>query len=198
MAIEIEKKFRLTRVQREQLLNRLRQIKARKLGEEFEENTLYSGGVLNRGNRVLRLRRIRDSATLTYKERLPSSASIKHQREDETPVVDPEAMADILGALGFTPALVYEKRRATWRVGRAEVAVDELPFGFFAEIEGDENAIREVENLLQLTGAKAEMATYPLLTRELGKDCKGIIEARFKKKRQKSRTLKSRKRGHPG
>jgi adenylate cyclase, class 2 len=187
MGIEIEKKYRLTKEQRERLQRRLRRIKATKVAEEFEENILFGGGVLDEGNSVLRLRKMSDSSILTYKERLPSSSSIKHQREDETAVADREAMENILDALGFTTVLVYEKRRATWRVGKTEVAVDELPFGFFAEIEGEENAIRDVEKLLNLSGVKAEGATYPSLAHKFGKDRAGVIEARFRKRKRVGR-----------
>lgn len=180
MSIEIEKKYRLTLERREQLLQRLQQISATAVGEEFEENTLYAGGNLDPRRRILRLRRIGDAAILTYKERFNSTSAIKHQREDETRVDNAEALAAILDALGFRPALVYEKRRATWRVADAEVVVDELPFGLFLEIEGEEGAITHAESLLELADVEAEMATYPELTQRLGEKQGSVIEARFK------------------
>ena len=85
---------------------------------------------------MLRLRRVEGKATLTYKKALPTVSSIKQRREEETVVADPEAMEAILVALGFTPALVYEKRRQTWRLGKTEIVIDVLPFGLFMEIEG--------------------------------------------------------------
>jgi len=88
--IEIEKKYRLSKPQREAILRRLPEIGARPRGEEFEENTLYDGESLDSARAVLRLRRAGKTATLTYKERFPTSSSIKHQREDETRVADPE------------------------------------------------------------------------------------------------------------
>ena len=118
--IEVEKKFRLTKRQRDAVLKRLPEIGATKEGEDFEENTLYSGGTLESGSSVLRLRRVEGKATLTYKKSLPGASSIKQRREEETVVADPEAMEAILVALGFTPALVYEKRRQTWRLGKAD------------------------------------------------------------------------------
>ena len=138
MPIEIEKKYRLTKKQREVVLRRLPEIGATSQGEAFEENILYGGDALDVGRCVLRLRRIGDSAILTYKERFPSSSPIKQQREDETRVSDPDAMKAILDALGFAPILVYEKRRITWRLGEAEIVVDKLPFGLFMEIEAHE------------------------------------------------------------
>ncbi|HET6851316.1 MAG TPA: class IV adenylate cyclase [Pyrinomonadaceae bacterium] len=177
--IEVEKKFRLTKRQRDAVLKRLPEMGASLEGEEFEENTLYDGDVLQRDICVLRLRRVGKNATLTYKKRIPSSSAIKQQREEETAVADPEAMEAILEALGFTPALVYEKRRQTWRLGNTEIVIDVLPFGLFMEIEGRVNEIKAVERKLGLKGLKAEHATYPQLTRKHGKLYDGLIEARF-------------------
>jgi adenylate cyclase class 2 len=125
------------------------------------------------------LRRIGRNATLTYKRRIPSASAIKQQREEETDVADPEAMEAILEALGFTAALVYEKRRQTWRLGKTEIVIDVLPFGLFMEIEGRVNEIKAVERKLGLKGLKAEHATYPQLTEKHGKTYDGLIEARF-------------------
>jgi adenylate cyclase class 2 len=179
MTIEIEKKYRLTTKQREEVLRRLREIGAKRKGKEFEVNILYAGGTLDQDRSVLRLRRVGKRATLTYKERFPTRSAVKHQREDETPIDDPDAMESILDALGFTPALVYEKHRETWTLGETEIVIDELPFGLFMEIEGTEKNILAVENKLLIKGLKTEMATYPRLTRKHGKNHGGVIESRF-------------------
>lgn len=179
MGLEIEKKYRLTKDECERVTERLRALGAEFRGEEFEENTLYSGGVINHKNAVLRLRRVGGRAVLTYKERFPSASAIKHQREDETIVADAEAMAAILDALGYQPALVYEKRRATWLLGDTEVVIDELSFGFYMEIEGAEQAIIAAEKSLELGEIEAEMQTYPQLTLQHGRKNGELIEARF-------------------
>lgn len=179
MGIEIEKKYRLTREQHEQLTLRLRASGAVYVGEEFEENTLYAGGNLDLSRQVLRLRRIDGKAILTYKERSASQSTIKRYREDETLVEDAQALADILDALGFKTSLVYEKRRATWQLKNAEIVVDELPFGLFVEIEGEEDSIMEVEQSLGLAEAEEEMATYPELAQKHGTKLCDIIESRF-------------------
>ena len=177
--IEVEKKFRLTTRQRDAVLKRLPEIGAELEGEEFEENTLFGGKLLEIASSVLRLRRVGSKATLTYKKALPTVSSIKQRREEETVVADPEAMEAILVALGFTPALVYEKRRQTWRLGKTEIVIDVLPFGLFMEIEGRVSDIKAVERKLGLKGLKAESATYPQLTQKHGKVYDGLIEARF-------------------
>ena len=179
MPIEIEKKYRLTKPQRKAVIERLAKIGIALHDEEFEENTLYRGGVLDVRNCVLRLRRVGGRALLTYKERFPTTSSIKHQQEDETEVADAEALAAILHALGFEPALVYEKRRAAWRVGDAEVVIDELSFGLFMEIEGSEKEIARVEALLAIDELQAEIETYPSLTLKHGKRNGNVVEAKF-------------------
>jgi adenylate cyclase class 2 len=186
MATEIEKKYRLTLAEREDLSHRLRQVGATLQGKDFEENTLYAGAGLDPRRQVLRLRRVGDEAIFTYKERDESDkerdesrSAIKHHREDETRVENPSALVAILEALGYQASLVYEKRRATWHVGQTEVVLDELPFGLFVEIEGEEKDIEEVERLLNLSSAEAEMSTYPELAERHGERRNGMIEARF-------------------
>ncbi len=181
MSIEIEKKYRLTNKQREEVVSRLPRIGATRVGVEFEENTLYAGEALDVERSVLRLRRVGKRGTLTYKEKFPTRSDIKRQQEDETRVDDPEAMASILDAMGFTPAMVYEKRRETWKFGNTEIVIDELPFGLFMEIEGEESGIREVEGKLAIKRLRAEKESYPKLTLTHGTKRGGVIEARFDK-----------------
>jgi len=179
MPVEIEKKYRLTKKQREAIGRRLRRLGASPGEVEFEENTLYRGGRLDLGGCALRLRRVNGRALLTFKERFPSTSSIKHQREEETEVTNANALAAILRSLEFRPALVYEKRRVRWDIGKAEIALDELPFGLFMEIEGSEKEIARVEKLLEAEALPAVMETYPALTAQLGIKRGGVIEARF-------------------
>ncbi|HEV7798709.1 MAG TPA: class IV adenylate cyclase [Pyrinomonadaceae bacterium] len=183
MPIEIEKKYRLTKKRREEVLRRLPVLGAKRKGAEFEVNTLYAGETLDVGRSVLRLRRIGKRGILTYKERFPTRSAIKHQREDETRVDDPGAMELILEALGFTAALVYEKRRETWKLGKTEIVIDELPFGLFMEIEGTEQDIRDVESKLAIKRLRSEVSTYPQLTLKHGTDRGGLIESRFPEER---------------
>ena len=176
--IEIEKKYRLTKQQRADVLRRLPKIGANYQGKEIEENTIYQGEGLN-GSSVLRLRRVGNKAILTYKQRFPSTSSIKHQRENETRVADAESMDEILEGLGYTPALVYEKRRETWRLRKTEIVLDELPFGLYMEIEGSEEEIRKIEKDLGMKGLRAEKATYPQLAFKHGRRQGNLIESRF-------------------
>jgi adenylate cyclase class 2 len=179
MAIEIEKKYRLNEAQRERVLESLREVGAEFQGEDFEENILYRGGILDETNAVLRVRKIGEKAVLTYKQRIRNQSDIKHQTEHETPVDNAFELENIIESLGFYRKLIYEKRRKTWRFRQVEIVLDELPFGLFMEIEGSITAIMEAEMLLDIEDFEAEHKTYPRLTAEFGTRRGEIIEARF-------------------
>ena len=179
MPIEIEKKYRLTKQQRRALERRMRGMSLVPAELEHEENTIYRGGLLDQPGCALRLRRVNGTAKLTFKQRRPSKSAIKYQQEEEVAVADAEAMAAILSALNFRPGLIYEKRRTRWKVGKAKVVIDELPFGLFMEIEAPVKEIKRVERLLGAENIPAVMETYPSLTREFGVERRGVIEARF-------------------
>jgi adenylate cyclase class 2 len=180
MPIEVEKKYRLTAGQFGPLRRRLEEAGAEGQGPpEFEENTIYTGPNLDPARRVLRLRRVGGRAVFTFKERDASGSAVKRQREEETEVSDAAALAAILEALGYRPVLVYEKRRMTFRLAGAEVVLDELPFGLYAEIEGEEEAILAAERLVGLDGAEAEHDSYPKLTLRHGRKKGEVVEARF-------------------
>jgi adenylate cyclase, class 2 len=179
MGTEIEKKFRLTSEQRDSVLEKLKSSNAEFLHDEFEENVLYNNGTLHTQGSILRLRTTDRRSTLTFKSRLDNVGSAKCRLEEETIVSDPRAMDAILKALGFKPTLVYEKRRSTWKLADCEVVMDELPFGLFMEIEGDEPSIAETERMLETGILEEEHRSYPQLTFESGDKREGRIEARF-------------------
>ena len=197
LPIEIEKKYRLTLKDRRAIEKHLRALGAKPKPLEREENTIYHGGHLGFGLRALRLRRVNGEAILTFKERIPTRSPIKHQKENETRVKDADATDAILRGIGFTPGLVYEKRRTRWDVGKAKVVIDELPYGLFMEIEASVKEIKRVEKLIVAEKLPAVTETYPEMTAKLGKkNRKGIIEARFSSDVRSQRSdIRSRKSG---
>jgi len=179
MPVEIEKKYRLTPDQKKKIIARLRELGIKKLKKEFEENTLYTGPNLDVRTAVVRVRKIGNRTILTYKKRFVSSNAIKRQLEEETEVSNSQAIQAILKHLGLSPSVVYEKRRETWRIGSAELVLDELPFGEFMEIEGSAAEIRKLEKDLQMDEVRSENQTYPQLARKHGIAHGSVIEARF-------------------
>jgi adenylate cyclase class 2 len=183
MAVEIEKKYILDKKKLVELTAKLGELGAVFAYETFEENYLHRGGLLDLRPAVLRLRKTEQRNTLTYKEKLGNESAFKQQTEFETEVSDVEAMENIIDRLGYKLALVYEKHRKSWHLGNVEIVLDELPFGYYMEIEGSKEDILEAEKRLGAEDLAPEARGYPRLTLKFGKESKnGVIESRFAKK----------------
>lgn len=181
MPIEIEKKYRIDKKILVDLTARLRELGAKFSYETFEENYLHRGGILDQKSAVLRLRKTDLRTTLTYKEKVPTDCDFKHQIEFETDVSDVEATESIIEKLGYRLAIVYEKHRKSWHLDNVEVVLDELPFGYYMEIEGAIEDILEAEKTLAIEHLVNETRGYPRLTTKYGKLIDGVHEARFAK-----------------
>lgn len=179
MAIETEKKYRLTERQRERILETLKEFNAIYVGENFEENNLYGSEVLQEKGAILRVRKIGDKTILTYKQRIQHQFAVKQRIEHETAVEKGDELEKIIENSGFQKVLVYEKRRRIWQFRKTEVAIDELPFGLFMEIEGSIADIAEAETFLEAEDFVVEHETYPRLTQKLGRQNGSFVEARF-------------------
>lgn len=179
MPIETEKKYRLSREQANEFAGRLATAGGEFLYERFEENLLYRGGILDERSAVLRIRKTAGAAFLAYKENAGFDDGVKKRIEFETEIGDAAAVQQIVGRLGLRLSIVYEKRRKAWHFVGCEVVLDELPFGYFMEIEGSEADILAAERALGIEDVPVESGTYPSLTMNHGKDVGGVIEARF-------------------
>jgi adenylate cyclase, class 2 len=94
---------------------------------------------LSRSFQTLRLRR--DSQIrLTYKGPGGEEGGARLRREVEFTVSDFEKARTLFELLGYQVFVTYEKHRTTYRLGRVEVTLDEMPFGSFTEIEGPDGA----------------------------------------------------------
>ena len=192
MAREIEAKFRLEHVAA--LRERLAGLGGQRVSAVHETNVLLDTPARQLQGRGCGLRiRVaqvgnepgRRRVTLTYKgPRDPDlrDRGIKTREEIETDVADDACLIALFAQLGFAPALRYEKRRETWRLGGAEVVLDELPqLGWFAEIEApDAGAIESACVQLGLDRAAAVTETYVELAARFGTpDSTGVCSLRF-------------------
>ncbi len=182
MAIETEKKYRLGQKRLDEIIQKLVELGATFIKEVFEVNYQHRGGEMDERGATLRLRKIGDYTTLTYKEKVRSdNGGAKSKIEFETNVSDVEATEAIIERLGYRLTAVYEKRRKYWRLGDVEVVIDELPFGLYMEIEGTEDAIDWAAGKLGLKDIEHEPRGYPRLTIKYGKINNEVAEAKFER-----------------
>jgi adenylate cyclase class 2 len=180
MAIETEKKYKLDKRRLVELAAKLAELGAEFTSESFEENYLHRGELLDERGAMLRLRKTGEVTLLTYKEKLRNDDDYKHNIEFETHVADVDATESIIEKLGYKLSVVYEKHRKTWQMGNVEVVLDELPFGYYMEIEGTVEDIENAEKLLEAQDLEPEPRGYPRLTARYGKEKKGVFVSRFK------------------
>jgi adenylate cyclase class 2 len=135
---EVELKLR---VPHERVRDRLSTLGAERVETVTQVDTYYDAPHRDFAvtDEALRLRRERgsDASTtrITYKGPLVETAS-KTRREVETSVGDEDRMADILDALGFSPAAVVEKERERYDLDGYTLTLDTVAdLGEFVEIE---------------------------------------------------------------
>jgi adenylate cyclase, class 2 len=168
--LETEVKFLLNNLPtlRERLLAAGAQLHKARV---FERNVRFdtADSTLLSQNSLLRLRQ--DTAIrLTLKtppETAEQSQQVKVMQELEVSVSDFDTMSQILTRLGYAPVQVYEKYRETFTLDGIEIVLDELPYGDFIELEGDEAAIRQLADRLGLDWDKRILTNYLALMAQL-------------------------------
>lgn len=116
---------------------------------EFNIRFDNTAGELQTAGRVLRLRRD-TRCRLTFKDRSQHTGGVVRRREIEVEVGSFESAKSLVEALGFQVVFAYEKYRTTYELLNTEVVLDELPFGHFLEIEGEEKNLRQASTALRL------------------------------------------------
>jgi adenylate cyclase class 2 len=113
---------------------------------------------------VLRLRVAQsegaERSILTVKAPGDIDDAFKSRHEVEMDVSDGQAMLSALGLLGFEPYWRYEKRREVFMLDDVEADLDELPYGWFLELEGSERGIRALAGRLGLDIARGLTMSY--------------------------------------
>ncbi len=155
MDTEIEAKLKVGSL--DEVKNKLTGVGAEFLAEQLHKDYYFDDAdrTLTKTDRCLRLRRLavgkKEKVLLTYKG-AKEKDNFKKRKEVEIEVSDFESICELLSGLGYEKALVFEKRRRVWRLGKCEVTLDELPLlGSFVEIEGsDDREITDVQTKLAL------------------------------------------------
>jgi adenylate cyclase, class 2 len=118
------------------------------------------------------LLRLRQDTAVRLTLKIPPSADeqsrqVKVMQELEVSVSDFDTMSQILERLGYGPVQVYEKYRETFTLDGVEIVLDQLPYGDFIELEGDEATIRRLADRLGLVWDKRILTNYLALMTQL-------------------------------
>lgn len=105
--------------------------------------------------------RVRDEGnktTLTWKQGMNSAGAIDRIHELEVDVSNFDDTVKILELAGWAPKTYQESKRETWKLGEAEIVIDEWPWlEPMIEIEAaDEATVQSVAKQLALDWSKAE------------------------------------------
>jgi len=130
---------------------------------------------LAREHKVLRLRQD-NSILLTYKGPATIKDNVSVRPEVELEVNDFSAATLLLESLGFCMSLKYEKWRTIYQLGDLEIALDEMPYGNFTELEGDDTAlIHKTASLLALDWSTGITDSYLLMFERMKSSKKLVI-----------------------
>lgn len=120
-------------------------------------------GDLSREYKVLRLRKAH-KITITYKGVALLLDGVSQRKEIETEVGDLETAKALLEHLGYQVVSRYEKFRTEYLLDGLIITLDELPYGDFAEIEGQDAAeIRQLAIKLGLDPTASVPVNYLML-----------------------------------
>ena len=109
---------------------------------------------------VLRLRQD-TRARMTYKGPSDPNSSVSARPEYEVEISDLNTARVILEALGYQVATIYEKYRAAYDLEGVEISLDEMPFGYFVEVEGpDVEQIKSTAEKLMLNWDARSSSSY--------------------------------------
>ncbi|HEX5810359.1 MAG TPA: class IV adenylate cyclase [Anaerolineales bacterium] len=161
---EIEAKFYVQDLDRIQA--RLEELGSQLVQERVLETNIrfdLPGARLRAEGRVLRLRRD-SNVRLTYKSASQKKDGVLSREEIEFTVEDFEKAKRFLEALGYQKMFYYEKYRTTYQMSNTFIMLDELPYGDFVEIEGqNHDSIHSMADQLKLDWDAAIAASYHAL-----------------------------------
>jgi adenylate cyclase class 2 len=135
---ELESKFHITNPKAlEERIQNLGAVLLQPRTHEYNLRFDTPDHKLARDYRLLRLRKDQ-SAHLTYQGPALDQNGVSVRKEIEITVEDFDTARQLLHALGYVVTAVYEKYRTTYELENLHVTIDEMPFGVFLEIEGED------------------------------------------------------------
>lgn len=157
----IEKEIKLEIFDLTKLIEMLEKKGAKKESGAFQQTTRMDTPDKDLEKRSIFLRvRSGEKNIVTLKEKLKDNNDVFERQEIETIVHDVDKMIAIFTHLGYTKQLIMEKYRLNYLYKQSKLAIDELPFGCFLEIEGEFDDIDEIVKDLELDISKKITVSY--------------------------------------
>lgn len=166
---ESELKFRLTGPKDHvKLRELLRKRGAKRTGHYREENYRFNGPGKSTRNTTLRLRVLNGGphGVLTAKGPAKFDGGVKTREETEIHIQDVHATLDMLEQLGFRIGWTYPKQRSVWMLDGVAVTLDVLDFGWFVELEGRSEVLKEMAQSLGLDPSHALKDSYSVMAKK--------------------------------
>lgn len=172
----IEKEIKVKVDNPAQIVNKLQSIGAEFLGGALEKTIRFDTPNMDfeKAGKFIRCRSGFHN-TITLKEKIKNSdPNVRARKETEFDIEDIEKMKYILESLGLTHTMTMEKYRQNWQLDKVSITLDELCFGIFMEIEGEETEIENTCKLLGVNPNEKILVTYWELWKEVS-DKKDIV-----------------------
>lgn len=148
---EIELKF--LDVNPEEIKGKLREIGAKEMySADTESYEFLAQGFSPRDSdkKYLRVRRVNDNVTLTYKDPRDPTSNMTSRKEIETEVKDYNKTLEIIEKLGFTRGKIFKKHRTHYELGEISFELDTLeniPTYLEIETQSEEDMVKACDML---------------------------------------------------
>lgn len=143
-------------------VKQLREESAIFIGGNFEQTVRYDYEDLRLSKSNIFIRtKTGFKNVLTIKEKSENIKTNYFQRDKrEIEIESTEDLDYILNKIGLTNQLVMEKYRLLWKIDDIYICIDELPFGIYLEIRGDNKQINNILKKFNLKKTKVINETY--------------------------------------
>lgn len=143
------------------IIRRLRDKNAILIGGSKEVTTRYDTidrSLEKQGKFIRTMEGFRN--TVTLKEKVTENTSLFERDEFSVEIDDVENIQEIFERIGLMPILKMEKYRLKWDLDGVKLNLDELPFGLYLEIHGNEKNVENIMSKLDLLGEERIIQTY--------------------------------------
>ena len=153
---------------------RLIEIEAIFIGGFMEKTIRYDNDDLKCSNNGIFIRtKSGMKNVLTLKEIPTDSSNTSFERiTTEVEVDNINKIGYILEKIGLTKKFIMEKYRLFFKCDNVDILIDELPFGIYLEIKGEDNEINRITKMLNIDETDLIKMTYWDIYDKIKKDSK--------------------------